>query len=47
MTNQIALWLGLGLIICIGADFALTGGETLIFLAREFLNLMDWVEFWR
>ena len=47
MTNQLALWLAGFLAILIGADFVLTGGATLLFLAKEFMNLMDWVEFWR
>ena len=47
MTEHIALWLAAVLAGLIAADFLLTGGETLIFLARKFLGLMDWVEFWR
>ncbi|NGM47254.1 glyceraldehyde-3-phosphate dehydrogenase [Rhodobacter sp. SGA-6-6] len=47
MTDRIAFWLAAVLAVLIGADFALTGGETLVFLARKFFDLMDWVAFWR
>ena len=47
MTDHIALWLAAVLAVLIGADFVLTGGGTLVFLARRFLDLMDWVAFWR
>lgn len=47
VTNYVAIWLAGILAVLIGADFALTGGETLIYLVQRFLDLMDWVEFWR
>lgn len=47
MTNRIALWLGLILAAGIGADFALNNGAALFFLARKFLDLIEWVAFWR
>jgi len=47
LTDRIALWLAAVLILLIGADFVVTGGEILVFLARKFLDLMDWVAFWR
>ncbi len=47
MTDRIALYLGLVLAGLIAVDLVLNGGEILLFLARKFINLMDWVEFWR
>ena len=47
MTDRIALGLALLLAAGIAADWFLTGGETLLFLARKFFTLLDWVEFWR
>ncbi|MCB6177217.1 hypothetical protein LHP98_03635 [Rhodobacter sp. Har01] len=47
MTDRLALILALILAAFIGADLVLTGGETLLYLARKFVGLMDWVEFWR
>ncbi|MBE2278433.1 MAG: hypothetical protein IAE87_19300 [Rhodobacteraceae bacterium] len=47
MTDRIALVLALGLAAGIAADLALNGGATLIALARRFMGLLDWVEFWR
>ena len=47
MTNRIALWLGLILIAGALADYALNDGAALFFLARKFLELIEWVAFWR
>lgn len=46
MTNTIALWLGLVIVAAIIADFALNGGVAVQFLARKFLDLIEWVDFW-
>jgi hypothetical protein len=46
LTNTIALWLGLILLAGIVADLALNGGSALMFLARKFLDLVEWVDFW-
>ena len=46
MTNQIALVLGLLIFAAIGADVLLDDGAALAFLARKFLDLIDWVAFW-
>ena len=46
MTNQIALGLGLLILGAIGADLLLNGGVALQFLARKFLDLIEWVAFW-
>ncbi|WP_169052340.1 hypothetical protein [Tabrizicola sp. YIM 78059] len=47
MTNRIALWLGLVLLAGIGADLAFNDAAALVFLARKFLELIEWVAFWR
>ncbi len=46
MTNAIAFWLGLFIVVAIIADFALNGGLAVQFLARKFLDLVEWVDFW-
>jgi hypothetical protein len=46
VTNIIALWIGLILTAAITADLALNGGSALMFLARKFLDLIEWVDFW-
>ena len=46
MTNSIALWLALILLAGATADLFLNGGAALAFLARRFLDLLDWVVFW-
>lgn len=47
MTNGLALWL---IVILLGAglaDLVLHDGEWLLFLGRRFLDLVEWVAFWR
>jgi hypothetical protein len=46
LTNTIALWLGLLIVAAIIADLVLNGGSALMFLARKFLDLVEWVDFW-
>lgn len=46
LTNTIALWIGLILLAGIGADIAFNDGAALTFLARKFLDLVEWVDFW-
>jgi hypothetical protein len=47
LTNRIALWIGLVLLAAIIADLTLNGGAALIFLMRKFLDMIEWVAFWR
>jgi hypothetical protein len=47
MTNQIALAIGLLLLALIGLDLAANDGAGLMFTARKFLDLVEWVAFWR
>lgn len=47
MTNQIALAIGLLILAVIGLDLAANDGTGLMFTARKFLELVEWVAFWR
>ena len=47
MTNRIALWLALILVAAIAVDVIVFDTEHLLFLARKFFALLDWVAFWR
>jgi hypothetical protein len=47
VTDRVALYLGLVLAAFIIGDIVLNGGDILLFLAKKFIALMDWVEFWR
>jgi hypothetical protein len=46
MTNQIALFLGLVMLAAIGLDVLANEGTALAFLAKKFLDLVEWVIFW-
>jgi hypothetical protein len=46
VTNRAALLLGLLILALIGVDLALGFGGTL-FLARRFLEVLDWLAIWR
>lgn len=47
MTNQIAIGLGLLLIVGFGLDAALYDGANLLFLMRKLSDLVEWLAFWR
>ena len=47
MTNTIALYLGLVILAAIGLDLVANDGAALLFLARKFVVLVEWVAFWR
>ena len=47
VTHRIALWIFLILVLGMVADLYRTGGMGMFFLARKFLDLLDWVIFWR
>jgi hypothetical protein len=47
LTNRIFLGLLLLAVIALFLDLALTGGAGLLFMARRFVDLVDWVAFWR
>lgn len=47
MTNRIALALAVLTVLCLILDRALNQGAAFLFLARKFLDLVDWLEFWR
>lgn len=46
MTNTLALWLGAIIIVLIGTELVLDTGAGL-FLLRKFVELIEWVAFWR
>lgn len=47
MTNRIALVLGLIIAAAIVADAMVYGNQHLIFLAKKFAELIEWIAFWR
>ncbi|WP_203564892.1 hypothetical protein [Aliiroseovarius sp. PrR006] len=47
MTNQLAIILGAVILLLVGLDIVVWGGENLLFLAKKFLELTEWVAFWR
>ncbi|MFE3837042.1 hypothetical protein [Pseudogemmobacter sonorensis] len=47
MTNRAALVLALAILVALAGDFLFTGGKGAVFLAGRFLDLIEWVAFWR
>ena len=47
MTNQISIALGAVILAGIGFDMIWHDGVNLLFLARKFAELVEWVAFWR
>ena len=47
MTNSLAIYLGLIVLAGLFADLFLTGGSNLLFLAKKFTDMTEWMAFWR
>ncbi|MCR8549678.1 hypothetical protein M4578_17755 [Salipiger sp. P9] len=47
MTNRIAIWIALLIVAALAVDGWMFGMEHLLFLARKFFVLLDWMAFWR
>jgi hypothetical protein len=47
VTDRVALYLALFILALVGLDFLVTGGDTLVFLAKKFFDMLTWFEFWR
>lgn len=47
MTDRLALFFGILLIAAIAGDLIFYDGETLLFLSKKFLDLIEWIAFWR
>ncbi len=47
MTNRIALVLALLLVGALVVDTLYFGSEHLVFLSKKFLDLIEWLAFWR
>ena len=47
MTNQIALVLGLLILAALGFDNFWLDGSNTLFLARKFVDMLEWIAFWR
>jgi hypothetical protein len=47
VTNQIALSLGIIIVALVGADLLFGAGVNLLFLAKQFMQFLEWTAFWR
>lgn len=47
MTNKIAVGLTILILVLLGLDFGVNGGNGTLFMGRKFLDLLHWVAFWR
>ena len=47
MTNQIALALGLMILVGLGLDGAFSDWSNTLFLARKLAEFTEWLAFWR
>jgi hypothetical protein len=47
ITNRIAIYLALAIIAFLLFDFLRYDWQMTVFLARKFLNLLDYIKFWR
>ena len=47
MTNRLALTLGLLIVTALAADVGLNDSTALMFLLRKFVDMVEWMAFWR
>ncbi len=47
MTNRLALILGLLIVSALAADVGLNDSTALMFLLRKFVDMVEWMAFWR
>ncbi len=47
MTNQVAVALGILIVIALGVDGIIFDWTYTIFVGRKFVDLVEWVAFWR
>lgn len=47
VSNRVAIGLGLGLLLAVGADLGLNHGAGVVFLLRKFADFVDYLTFWR
>jgi len=47
VTNRLAVLLGIFILIAVAVDVVLNGTENLLFLSKKFLELIEWIAFWR
>lgn len=47
MTNTISIWLGLIILGLLATDFLLYDWGAMVFLGRKFLELSEYIAFWR
>lgn len=47
MNNKASIILVISIVALIGLDALLFGGSNLLFLAKKFVALTEWVAFWR
>jgi hypothetical protein len=47
MTDRLALVIVLLVVVAIGADLLANDGAATMFVTRKFLDLVEWVAFWR
>lgn len=47
MTNRIAIFLGLAILVAAGVDVLLYGHAHMLFLGKKLFELIEWIAFWR
>jgi hypothetical protein len=47
MTNQVAVALGIIIVIALGVDGIMFDWANTVFVGRKFVDLVEWLAFWR
>ncbi len=47
MTNPIAVFLALAILLALGLDFVFNDSHAMLVWTRKFLEFIEWIAFWR
>ncbi|MBO9478991.1 hypothetical protein J7382_15695 [Shimia sp. R11_0] len=47
MTNPIAVFIAVLLLVALGVDMVFNSSEAALFLAKKLFDLIEWMAFWR
>jgi len=47
VTNKLAITLGLIIVAGVAADLLANSGTAMMFLLKKFVNMVEWLAFWR
>jgi len=47
VSDRVAFYVGVAIVAALFLDLVFTGGDWIYFLSRKFMDLIEWIAFWR